>query len=339
MNDAFESQDMQVAPDDDPSNATSGNAIGLVGVGAIGGAICQFLCHGGKTVWVADISQAALTAAASYGAQVAESPKEVASRADVVLTFLPYAENVEEVLFGDSGIASGATERTIVIEASTIDPRSVQRFGERLSACGSQLLDAGISASPRMAVTGKGTLFVGGRREVFDTCQETLKSVFPNGQVVFVGELGSAKVMKLINNMVGAVQMVAISEAFDVGISAGLEPGAVFEGMRLGMAECWALRVRPPLPGLVAGSPADADFAADFPLDYMLKDLEYFNQTARSLGSTPFVAGMVREMYGLASRMGMGQKDFAAISLLAKPRSEMKGLVEPKGSASEGSEQ
>jgi 2-hydroxy-3-oxopropionate reductase len=292
--------------------------IGMVGAGAMGRAFSKSLMTAGYDVVVFDVSPAALQTAASDGARVAGSAKEVAEEAGIIITVLPYAEDVGRALLGEGGIVEAAGEHTIVIEASTIDPGAVRDLAGRFERSGGRLLDAGISASPPMAVQGKGALFVSGARDIVDRCEPVLAVLFREGRVVFVGDLGSAKVMKLINNMVGAVQMVAISEAFDVGLRAGIDPRVVFEGLGLGMAACWALRVRPPHPGLVANSPADLDFAPDFPLDYMVKDLDYFRSTAHVLGSAPLVAGVVRELYGYAARAGIGRKDFAAISLLVQ---------------------
>jgi 3-hydroxyisobutyrate dehydrogenase len=128
------------------------------------------------------------------------------------------------------------------------------------------------------------------------------------------------------------VQMIAISEGFELGLRAGVDARILFEGMGLGMAACWALRVRPPYPGLVPNSPADLDFAPDFPVDYMVKDLDYFRSAAHEVGTSPLVAGVARELYAYASRAGLGGKDFAAISLIVGSQGgNIPGMAEHTG--------
>jgi 3-hydroxyisobutyrate dehydrogenase len=157
---------------------------------------------------------------------------------------------------------------------------------------------------------------VAGARDAFERCEETLSHLFRNGRVIFVGEGGSAKVVKLLGNMVGAVQVLALAEAFDLGLRAGIDARAIFDGLGAGMGDCWALHVRPPHAGLVEGSPADRAFEPGSPLDYIVKDLDYFLSSAHVLGATPLLASLARELYGYASRVGLGTKDMAAVSLL-----------------------
>ena len=292
------------------------NRVGIVGAGAMGLAFTKGLIRAGYEIRAFDVSEAALHAAASEGAEMARSARAVAEETELVITVLPRAEDVEEALFGNEGIAQGVGQRTVIIEASTIDPRSLRALAARVEEYGARLVDAGISASPGMAAEGRGAILLGGERDTFERCEPVLSALFRNGRVMFVGALGLGKVVKLVSNMVGAVQMIAIAEGFDVGLRAGVDPQVLYEGMGLGMAACWALRVRPPYPGLVPNSPADLDFAPDFPLDYMVKDLDYFASTAHGIGIAPLLAGTARELYGYASRSGLGAKDFAAISLL-----------------------
>lgn len=290
--------------------------VGIVGAGAIGQALCKSLLDSGYTVLAFDSADTALTAAATLGANAAASSKEVAQKADVVLTALPYAADVEQALFGPQGIVHGAHDGTVVVECSTIDLSSFRRIADRMQASGVTLIDAGIFASPQTAREGRGAIVVAGPRDAYERCEVVLSRLFRNGRVIPVGERGSAKVVKLLGNMVGALQVLALAEAFDVGLRAGVDARAIFEGLGAGMGDCWALHVRPPHPGLVAGSPADRDFEPGSPLQYIVKDLEYFLSSAHLVGATPLVAGLARELYGFASRVGLGSKDLAAVSFL-----------------------
>jgi 3-hydroxyisobutyrate dehydrogenase-like beta-hydroxyacid dehydrogenase len=293
-----------------------GSPIGVVGVGAMGQALCRSLLDAGHDVVAFDTTDEARTAAAAMGAKVAGSSKSVARDANVVITSLPFASDVEQALFGSDGVVEGAREETVVVEASTIDLASFRRIAERIGSAGVRLVDAGIFASPPTARQGRGAIVVAGSPEAFERCESVLSHLFRNGRVIFVGESGSAKVVKLLGNMVGAVQVLAISEAFEAGLRAGVDAKAIYEGLGAGMGDCWALHARPPYPGLVAGSPADRDFEPGAPLDYILKDLDYFLSSAHLVGAAPLVAGLARELYGLASSAGLGRKDIAAVSFV-----------------------
>lgn len=299
------------------ANGPSDNrVVGVIGLGAMGQALCKSFLDAGYTVHGFDIAEPPRIAAAGIGVTVLASSRDVARHADAIITVLPHAADVEDALFGPEGAAHGAHERTVVIESSTVDLPSFRRIASRMQSVGITVIDAGIFAAPPSAKEGRGAMVVAGARDAFERCEVVLSHLFRNGRVIFVGEGGSAKIVKLLGNMVGAIQVLALTEAFDLGLRAGVDARAIFEGLGAGMGDCWALHVRPPHAGLVEGSPADRAFEPGSPLDYIVKDLEYFLSSAHVLGTTPLLASVARELYGYASRAGLGKKDMVAVSLL-----------------------
>jgi len=162
-----------------------------------------------------------------------------------------------------------------------------------------------------MAAEAVVTLMVGGPRPAFERCQPVLSALCAT--LIYTGPLGSAKVVKLANNMVGAVAMATLAEAFDFGRRAGVEPAALYQAMMGSWGRCFQLEVRPPVPGLADGSPADDDYAPDFSVDYMVKDLRYFLRTAEAFRSPVGVAAAAQQLYVAASAAGDGAKDISAI--------------------------
>jgi 3-hydroxyisobutyrate dehydrogenase-like beta-hydroxyacid dehydrogenase len=288
----------------------------VVGVGALGQALCRSFLDAGHDVVAFDTADAARTAVASLGARVVDSSRHLAEAVDVAITTLPYAADVERALFDTDGLVAGAHDELVVVEASTISLPSFRPIADRMGALGVRLVDAGVFAAPPSAGAGRGAIVVAGPHEAVERCRPVLASLFRHGRVIVVGDSGAAKVVKLLGNMVGAIQVLALAEAFDAGARAGVAAAAIFEGLAAGMADCWALHARPPAAGLVEGSPADRDFEPGSPLDYMLKDLDYFLASAHAVGANPLVASLARDLYSRASNHGLGRKDIAAVSLL-----------------------
>ncbi|NLF64003.1 MAG: NAD(P)-dependent oxidoreductase [Chloroflexi bacterium] len=297
--------------------------VGVIGLGAMGRPLVNSLLEAGYSVHAYDISAAAIDAAVQQGATAAASPADLAAGVDLFLTVLPYGEDVEAALFAPGGAAEGARRGAIFVDASTIDPMTINRLAQPLQQKGIDVLDAGLAGSPKMARERRLTLLVGGDEAVFDRAAGVLRCLADQGKLLYTGQLGSAKVVKLLNNMVGAVQMAAISEAFNLAVKAGVDPKVLYDGMSGSMGNCWALHVRPPYPGIKPGSPADLDFEPDFSVDYMIKDLSYALQTGRSLEAALLLAGQVHQLYLATSARGEGAKDFAAIvhtvQALSKP--------------------
>lgn len=287
--------------------------VGVIGLGAMGRPLVNSLVQAGYQVLAYDVAPVAIDAAVQQGATAATSPADLASKAGLFLTILPYGEDVEQALYGPDGAIEGVRADAIFIDASTIDPMTINRLAQPLQQQGVHVLDAGLAGSPKMAWDRRLTLLVGGDEAVFRRCEALLRCLSDQGKLLYTGQLGSAKVVKLLNNMVGAVQMAAISEAFNLAVNAGVDPKILYEGMSGSMGNCWALQVRPPYSGIKPGSPADLDFQPDFSVDYMIKDLSYALQTGRSVEATLLLAGQVHQLYLATSARGEGGKDFAAI--------------------------
>jgi 3-hydroxyisobutyrate dehydrogenase len=287
--------------------------IGVLGLGAMGRPLARSLLAAGFEVLGFDLAEPAVASLAAEGLVPAASPRDLAARADFVLSVLPYAEDVRQAYLGEDGAAAGARPGTIFVEASTIDPMSIGELKRPFADKGLALLDAGLAGSPRMAAARKLTLLVGGEAAVFERARPALAALCAEGRLLYTGALGTAKVVKLLNNTLGAIQVAALSEAFNLGALAGVEPGVLFDGLRGGMGNCWALNVRPPRPGLVPGSPADQGFEPDFSVDYMLKDLAYSLQTGQAAGAAMPLAALAQTLYQAASERGDGRRDFAAV--------------------------
>ncbi len=174
------------------------------------------------------------------------------------------------------------------------------------------MLDAPVSGGVPGAVAGTLTIMVGGDPAV--VCRGAAHPRRLMGKnVVHVGPLGSGEVAKICNNLLAGVSMVAAAEAFTIGIRAGVDPKILHEVIRTSSGNCWALEHNCPVPGLVPKSASNRDFAPGFMTDLMAKDLSLARAAARDLGVPCFTGALAHDLYMLASRHGLGRRDFSSV--------------------------
>jgi 3-hydroxyisobutyrate dehydrogenase len=294
--------------------------IGFVGIGNMGLPMVANLLRAGYPVEVHDLRPEAVEAARSRGAAVAGSTAESAGRVEVLITMLPNSPEVEHAYLGPRGVLEGARSGLVCIDMSTIDPAATRRIGERLAGKSVRMLDAPVSGAVPRAVEGTLTIMVGGDADLVQSVRPILATMGAN--VIHVGPLGSGEVAKICNNLVAGVSMIAVAEAFTLGIRAGVDPRVLHEVIGKSSGNCWALEHNCPVPGLVPKAASTRGYAAGFMTDLMAKDLALARAVARDLGATCFTGALAHELYTLASRHGFGRKDFSSVIQLltaAKP--------------------
>jgi 3-hydroxyisobutyrate dehydrogenase len=286
-------------------------SIAFVGLGNMGLPMAANLVKAGHRVHAADVRREAVEAAVGQGALAAESAAEAAGRAEVVITMVPNSPEVEVAYLGPRGVLEGARPGQIAIDMSTIDPATTRKVGARLEAAGIRMLDAPVSGGVPGAVAGTLTIMVGGDPAVVSQVRSILGVMGKN--VVHVGPLGSGEVAKICNNLLAGVSMIAAAEAFTIGTRAGVDPKILHGVIRTSSGNCWALEHNCPVPGLVPKSASNRDFAAGFMTDLMAKDLSLARAAARDVGVPCFTGALAHDLYMLASRHGLGRKDFSSI--------------------------
>jgi 3-hydroxyisobutyrate dehydrogenase len=285
--------------------------IGFVGIGNMGLPMVANLLKAGHRLEAYDVRREALDAAVQRGATPAGSAAEIAGRVEVLITMLPNSPDVDAAYLGPKGILEGARPGLVCIDMSTIDPATTRRVGERLAAAGVRMIDAPVSGAVPRAVEGTLTIMVGGEGAVVEAMRPILSAMGRN--VIHVGPLGSGEVAKICNNLIAGVSMIAVAEAFTIGMRAGVDPRVLHEVIAKSSGNCWAIEHNCPVPGLVPKAAANNAFAAGFMTDLMAKDLSLARAAARDLGATCFSGTLAHELYTLASRHGFGRKDFSSV--------------------------
>ena len=285
--------------------------IAFIGLGNMGLPMVANLIKAGHRVHAADVRSEAVEAAVAQGAVAARSAADATRQAEVVVTMVPNSPEVEVAYLGAGGVLEGARRGQIAIDLSTIDPATTRKVGARLDAAGIRMLDAPVSGGVPGAVAGTLTIMLGGDPAVFAEARPILGLMGKN--VVHVGPLGSGEVAKICNNLLAGVSMVAAAEAFTIGIRAGVDPKILHEVIRTSSGNCWALEHNCPVPGLVPKSASNRDFAPGFMTDLMAKDLSLARAAARDLGVPCFTGALAHDLYMLASRHGLGRRDFSSV--------------------------
>ena len=176
------------------------DAVGFIGLGAMGKHMVPHVLKAGYEVFVCDTSSEAAAAMVMLGAARCETPRQVADNADIVLVCVPTPDIVEEVILGEAGIRDGGRV-SVVVDHSTTGPTVARRIAKELAEHGIIALDAPLAGGVAGAAAGTLSVMVGGRTEGFDRCEPVFKAFGRN--VVHVGnEPGMGQALKLTNNMI-----------------------------------------------------------------------------------------------------------------------------------------
>jgi 3-hydroxyisobutyrate dehydrogenase-like beta-hydroxyacid dehydrogenase len=283
--------------------------VGVVGLGAMGRPLAARLLERGFPVTVAPHrSREAVEALRRQGARVVETFRDVARASRAVILLVPDAPEVEEAAFGPHGLVEGAAEGATVIVMSTISPLAAQRIAARLADRGIAMLDAPVSGGPSRAATGELTIMVGGETTVLDRVRPVLEAA--GSRIFHVGPVGMGEVVKLCNNLLIGIIMIANAEAFTFGVKAGIKAEVLKEVLSAATGQNFLLDRWVPLTLL-----KDA-YQPGFGLNLMLKDLNLIVQTAKDLGVPLFEGTMAQQLFALSRGLGRGELDYSAVSLL-----------------------
>ena len=290
-------------------------SVAFTGLGAMGKPIAKNLLQAGYSVTVFDICQEVVQELISQGAQGAANLKEAASGKDIILMSLPNAAIVENVLLQEAGLLAGSHQGQIIIDLSSVTPGHTQRMAKLAAAKGVHYLDAPVSGGVAGASAGTLTIMVGGEAAVLEECQELLNVI--GKKIYHVGPVGAGDTMKLVNNLLLGINMVAVTEALTLGAKAGLDPTTMLEVISVSSGRSYALEAK--VPGFIL----QGSFEPGFAIDLQHKDLAMAIQTAEELGMPLKVGNMAQAIYEEAQVKGLGRKDISAVITLLE---EMAGV-------------
>ena len=265
--------------------------VGFIGLGIMGKPMAINVMKAGHKVIAFDLNADRVEQLAEAGAVAGKSGKDVAEQADVVITMMQNSPNVEAALFSENGIAEGLSEGKCVIDMSSIAPLASRSFAERLEKLGVEFLDAPVSGGEPKAIDGTIAVMVGGKPEVFAKYEELLGTMAST--VTLVGGVGAGNITKLANQMIVAVNIAAVAEAYSLAKKAGVEPANVYQAIRSGLAGSVVMDQK-------SQKIFDGDFTPGFRIELHIKDLQNALDTAHGVNvSTPFTAQAMEIMQSL----------------------------------------
>jgi 3-hydroxyisobutyrate dehydrogenase len=210
----------------------------------------------------------------------------------------------EAVIAGDNGFARSAGNGHVVICMSTIDPFALRRMADGLAAQGVAMLDAPVSGGTVGAAEGTLSVIVGGAEETFAACQDLFRAMGRN--IFHVGALGNGLAMKLLNNMLLQINVVAVAEAMVLGTKAGLDPQRIFDVISVSTGRSNGFERS--APRMIA-----RDFAPSGTMDISFKDQELETAFAKQLGVPLLLASVTQQVYQMGRAAGLGKQDGSAV--------------------------
>ncbi len=277
--------------------------IGFIGLGIMGRPMVRNLLKAGYPLVIYD-KFAKYDDLIEQGAKAGASCKDVAMQSDVVITMLPNSPNVKEAVLGHDGVLEGAKPGTILVDMSSIAPGAAQEICASVKAKGVSMLDAPVSGGEPKAIEGTLAIMVGGDSSAFETVKPILEKM--GTSVVLVGDIGAGNVTKLANQIIVALNIAAVSEAFVLAAKAGVNPEAVFNAIKGGLAGSTVMNAKVPMI-------LDGNFKPGFRIELHIKDLQNALDTAHALNvPVPLTANIMETMQALKND-DLGTSDHSAI--------------------------
>jgi 3-hydroxyisobutyrate dehydrogenase len=289
--------------------------IGFIGLGNMGKPMALNLMKAQCDLTINDVNQSIMKELSAMGAKIAATPAELAQKVDIVITMLPNGNVVEQVVNGPEGILAAAQPGLCILDMSSVAPGFTRKMADLAAKKQVDYVDAPVSGGVKGADAGTLTIMAGGAPEVVAKCRPILEIL--GGKIYEVGTVGAGDAVKMINNLLLAVNMAATAEAFTLGVKIGLDPETMFNVISTSSGNSYALEAK--MPNFVFKGAFDPGFM----IDLQYKDLELAVQTAKESQVPLMIANVVQQLYGQAQAAGLGKEDISAI---IKPLENLTGI-------------
>ena len=290
--------------------------VAFLGTGLLGSGIVEGMLRRGDSVTVWNRTRGRAASLVAEGASEVSSPSGLASASDAVVVCVRDTPDVEAILFGEGGIASGAAPGLLVIDCSTISPDATRTFGDRLRDHGVALVDAPVSGGSEGAQQGTLSIMVGGADEDVARARPVLDAM--GRTITHVGPLGAGQATKAVNQVILAGTYLAVAEGVVLALKSGLDPDTVVKALGAGAAASWVLTNR-----------SERMIRNDYPIGFKLalhrKDLEIALAMAQQVGAALPVAGLAAQIENGLIAEGHGDDDNSALARAVRAWSGLEG--------------
>jgi 2-hydroxy-3-oxopropionate reductase len=277
--------------------------VGFIGLGIMGKPMVANLIKGGHTLFLASRSGVPqeLTSA---GGKACASAKEVAQKADIIITMVPDTPDVEKALFGKDGVAEGLSSGKIVVDMSSISPIETKAFAERIKKTGADYVDAPVSGGEVGAKNAALTIMVGASEAAFAKVKPLFELMGKN--ITLVGDVGAGQICKVCNQIIVALNIEAVGEALLLASKAGVDPGKVRQALMGGFASSRVLEVH-------GERMVKRTFDPGFRIELHQKDLNLALSSARALKMSLPNTATAQELFSACQAQGGGKWDHSAM--------------------------
>ena len=278
--------------------------VALIGAGAMGGAIGTRLVKTGNSLVVFDLDPEKVAALTALGATSAVSAAEAAAVSDYVILSLNAPKIVRAAVLGKGGVADGARPGTLVIDMSSIDPDATKEIAADAAERGLRWVDSPLSGGAPKALTGELTLMAGGSEKDVADAHVVLKHVASN--YTHMGAAGAGQTTKLINQVLCGLNFLAVAEATQLALDAGVDAAKIPRALKGGRADSAILQEY--MPRYVA-----RDYRRTGRIDNMVKDLNGAQDLARRTNTAMPLTAVCAEVHRMLTAAGLGGEDQAAL--------------------------
>lgn len=273
--------------------------LGFVGLGVMGRPMAARLLGAGFTLTVHDRVRSHCDSLAAKGASLAASPADVIFASDAMVCMLPDTPDVEQMLFGQGGACEGRIAGKTIIDMSTISPRATEQFAARLAGLGCHMLDAPVSGGEQGAAAGTLSIMVGGQHDIFEIHAPIFRAL--GSTIVYAGSHGAGQKTKLVNQVVGALNLLATVEGLRLARAGGLDLQSILEVVSAGAASSWMLANLG--PKMLAG-----DFSPGFRIRLLHKDLRLAREWIEEMGLELPGVSLICSLLDRAIALGLGEQ-------------------------------
>lgn len=273
--------------------------IGFIGLGIMGAGMVSNLLKAGFPVTVWNRTPHRAEPLLQQGATWADSPAEVAKQTDIIMICVSDTPDVQAVILGGNGVIHRAKAGALVIDCSTISPQATREIADQLTAQGIAMLDAPVSGGSEGAKNGTLSIMVGGDEADFARATPIFNAI--GKTLTYVGGHGAGQTVKLVNQIVVVVNMLAVSEGLLLAEAGGLDLDKVLSAISGGAAGSWMLSNRG--PQVVAD-----DWRPGFTIDLQQKDLRLVLEAGDQLGVPLVGTGLVFQLYRTLQAQGLGEE-------------------------------
>ena len=281
-------------------------AVGWVGTGVMGAAMCGHVLDAGYPVTVNTRTKAKAQGLLDRGARWADTPAEVAAASDISFAIVGYPEDVREVFLGGEGLLAGASAGEMVVDMTTSEPALAVEIAEQAARMGAAALDAPVSGGDVGARNGVLSIMIGGEEEAVERARPIFETM--GATIVRQGGPGAGQHTKAVNQILIAACVVGLSEALLYGRRAGLDLDAVMESVSGGAAGSWSLSNYG--PRMLGG-----DFEPGFFVDHFVKDMGIALREAAAMRLPAPGLALAHELYVSLQAQGLGRKGTQSLIL------------------------